>query len=232
MRNRFLYVATLLALGLSAGPAVALPCAGFTDVEDTSSFCPNVEWLKNRAVTLGCSSATLYCPTDPVTRLSMAVFMNRLGKALTPVSLHKEARATNVTIGAGGGAMFCVTGDLPAATSPRTAHFDGKAWGIPGTYGGSWMQGWWRYSTDAGTTWNNVGEWQVTQFSGIAWADYGMVANFSVSAPPLAIAPGSTYRFGLFLQGNSGQYLFSQVVCQTDVTINNSNPATSPFDAD
>ena len=109
MRNRLLYVVTLLALGLSAGPAVALPCVGFTDVEDTSSFCPNVEWLKNRAITLGCTSTTTYCPSDPVTRLSMAVFMNRLGKALTPVVLHKELYlTTNVTVGSPAGASCSV----------------------------------------------------------------------------------------------------------------------------
>ena len=47
----------------------------------TSQFCPNVEWIRNRAVTLGCTSA-LYCPVDSVTRLQMAAFMNRLGTAL------------------------------------------------------------------------------------------------------------------------------------------------------
>src|SRR5438477_9827195 len=42
------------------GATVAAPCAGFTDVADTSGFCPNVEWLKNRQITLGCTSPTLY----------------------------------------------------------------------------------------------------------------------------------------------------------------------------
>lgn len=64
--------------------AAAAPCAGFNDVDDTSSFCPNVTWLKNRAITFGCA-ANLYCPNDPVTRLQMAAFMNRLGDALFPL---------------------------------------------------------------------------------------------------------------------------------------------------
>jgi len=230
MRNRLLYVATLLALGLSAGPAIALPCAGFTDVEDTSSFCPNVEWLKNRAITLGCTSTTTYCPADPVTRLSMAVFMNRLGKALTPVSLHKEALATNITVGTP--AVFCATDDLPAATYPRTARFAGSAFGVPATYGGSWLQGWWKYSTDQGATWDYVGTWQVNQFFGRDWADYGQVVGFPVFAPPMNLAGGSAYRFGLFLNGNGGAYLFQSLICAADVTITNNNPATSPFDAD
>jgi hypothetical protein len=231
MRNRLLYVVTLLALGLSAGPAVALPCVGFTDVEDTSPFCPNVEWLKNRAVTLGCSSATLYCPTDPVTRLSMAVFMNRLGKALTPVTLHKGALMTTPVTITPAGVMQCVTDDLPPATHPRTARFNGMVFGQPTTYGGSWLQGWWKYSTDAGTTWDFVGNFQVTQFWGRDWADYGQVAGFPVLAPPMDLAAGSTYRFGVFVHGMGGTYTFNPLVCEVDVTVNSSNPATSPLDA-
>jgi hypothetical protein len=233
MRNRLLYAVTLLTLGLSAGAATALPCAGFTDVEDTSSFCPNVEWLKNRAVTLGCSSATLYCPTDPVTRLSMAVFMNRLGKALTPVSLHKGfwyATSPGVSVSPTG-AMYCVTDDLPPATFPRTARFIGSVWATPSS-GPSWLAGWWKYSTDAGATWSFVGTPYVTQFFGRDWADYGQVAGFPVLAPAMDVAVGSTYRFGVHVSAMGGPYTFSSFGCEVDVTINSSNPATSPFDAD
>ena len=53
-------------------------------------FCQNVEWIKNRKVTLGCTSTTLYCPNDRVSRLQMAAFMNRLGTALTPLVLRAE----------------------------------------------------------------------------------------------------------------------------------------------
>jgi hypothetical protein len=73
-------------VGGVSSASLAAPCAGFTDVQDTSAFCPNVEWVKNRNITLGCTSPTLYCPNDPVTRLSMAVFMNRLGNALFPLN--------------------------------------------------------------------------------------------------------------------------------------------------
>ena len=231
MRNRPLFIFTLLALGLSAGPAAALPCVGFTDVEDTSSFCPNVEWLKNRAITLGCTSTTTYCPADPVTRLSMAVFMNRLGKALTPVSLHKGSWFTTPVVVSPTGDMFCVTDDLPPATYPRTARFIGSVWATPGG-GPSWLAGWWKYSTDAGASWNFVGTPYVTQFFGRDWADYGQVVGFPVLAPAMDVAVGSTYRFGVHVSAMGGPYSFSSLGCEVDVTINNSNPATSPFDAD
>jgi hypothetical protein len=157
----------------------------------------------------------------------MAVFMNRLGKALTPVTLHQEARTLNVTIGPGA-SRFCETADLPAATYPRTARFSGAVWGIA-SVDPSWLQGWWQYSTDGGANWNFVANWQSIQFSG---ADWGKLTNFAVLAPPLDLAAGSAYRFAVFLNGNGGTYFFNQIVCQGDVTIANSNPATSPFDAD
>ena len=84
---RTLLAATAVAL---APAALALPCAGFTDVDDTSPFCQNVEWIKNRGVTLGCTATTLYCPADAVSRLAMSAFMNRLGVALTPGALRVD----------------------------------------------------------------------------------------------------------------------------------------------
>jgi hypothetical protein len=74
------FAAVLASIAL---PALAAPCAGFTDVDDSSPFCANVAWIKNRGVTLGCA-AGLYCPSDAVSRLSLAAFMNRLGDAVLP----------------------------------------------------------------------------------------------------------------------------------------------------
>ncbi|MCL4760716.1 MAG: tail fiber domain-containing protein [Burkholderiales bacterium] len=65
-------------LTLVATPTQAAPCAGFADIEDTDSFCPSVEWMKNRGITLGLTP-TLYDPHSPLTRLQMAAFMYRLG---------------------------------------------------------------------------------------------------------------------------------------------------------
>ncbi len=92
-------VAAFLVL---AAPAMAQNCAGFTDVVDDGvapgAFCPNVQWVKNRSITLGCTSATLYCPTNNVTRLQMAAFMNRLGTALTPDGSRTVSRTTRADI--------------------------------------------------------------------------------------------------------------------------------------
>ena len=75
--------ALLAVLAFLALPAAAAPCAGFTDVDAGSPFCPNVAWIKSRAITLGCT-ATLYCPSEPVSRLAMAAFLSRLGDVVLP----------------------------------------------------------------------------------------------------------------------------------------------------
>jgi len=78
-----------LLLVIHDATAQPVPCAGFADVDPIdpaiAPFCANVEWIKNRGITLGCNaSGTLYCPSHNVTRLQMAAFMNRLGEALFP----------------------------------------------------------------------------------------------------------------------------------------------------
>ena len=81
--STFAAAALAMALGCGADPAQAQQCSVFTDVFITDSFCPAVQWLRNRNITLGCT-ATAYCPGNSVTRAQMALFMNRLGIALTP----------------------------------------------------------------------------------------------------------------------------------------------------
>ena len=105
-------LALLGAILLVSPAAQGAPCAGFTDVDDTSPFCVNVEWIRNRGITAGCTSSTLYCPTDSVNRLSLAVFLNRLGDSLFPLTCAAgqvmkwdglQWTCANDAIGGGGG---------------------------------------------------------------------------------------------------------------------------------
>jgi hypothetical protein len=63
------------------------PCAPpniFGDVPESSPFCPFIEELSRRGVVGGCQP-NRFCPTDPVTREQVAVFVLRtLDPALTP----------------------------------------------------------------------------------------------------------------------------------------------------
>jgi hypothetical protein len=47
----------------------------FSDVPASSPFCRWIEELARRGITSGCGGGT-YCPTNPVTREQMAVFIS------------------------------------------------------------------------------------------------------------------------------------------------------------
>ena len=224
MRYRSLFLASLLVLGLGAPNAANAQCVGFTDTAD-DVFCPAVEWLKNRSITSGCT-ATEFCPSSPVSRLAMAQFINRLGKAMTPVVLFAEAQHGNLTVAESNGAtVLCVT---PAYTPgfPRTARFAGQFFGHPSGVA-AFLQGRFKYTTNDGGTWQFVGAGSVV---GRGWAGVAEVAGSSVFGAPLALVPGTTYRFGLGVDGMGASASFSAIECQTMVTIDNANPASSPLD--
>jgi hypothetical protein len=70
----------LFAISVSAA-AIAAPCAGFVDVDDSNAtYCSAVTYVKNKGITLGCTDAAHYCPSDYVTRLQMALFLQRAGR--------------------------------------------------------------------------------------------------------------------------------------------------------
>ncbi len=196
-------------------------CSGFTDVDPASAFCANVKWLKNRAVTLGCTSTSEYCPTAGVSRLAMAAFMNRLGTALTIVPRVQEQQ-----IGAldpGTSPVVCVTPELVITGFPRRAYLDGVFRGIAGGdmgvtvdlvrsgNGGGWA-----------TVTTNV---QAGAVRAGRWANIQTLAHSNIS---------TTYatRFGLRITrgGLPGTATFSDSSCNLRVRFDNRNSPTAPFD--
>ena len=100
-------------------------CAGFDDVDAASPFCASVEWMKNRAVSLGCAPFD-YCPSADVSRLGMAAFMDRLGAALGPAVVWTTVQYPQVYP-----AMWLVCpASVPAAAYPRTVYVDAVVSGI------------------------------------------------------------------------------------------------------
>jgi hypothetical protein len=71
-------MAVFLLKSLEGASFTPPPCttATFTDVPCASPFAPWVQELVARAITAGCGGG-LYCPTDPVTRGQMAVFLTK-----------------------------------------------------------------------------------------------------------------------------------------------------------
>ncbi|MDH5286932.1 MAG: hypothetical protein OEX23_09905 [Betaproteobacteria bacterium] len=218
------FVAALAPLG-----ALAQQCVGFGDVLASSPFCPNVEWVKNRGVTLGCGTGANYCPNDPVTRLQMAIFLNRLGTALTPVDLAPAVSGPVAGISPAGNPILCQTADFAnAATSfPRRAVINGAAiLSIPTA--NIDVSARIVYSTDAGTTWtaiNNSDQYQILR-TGLSPADHATLNPFGA----VDINVNQSMRFGIRL----GQFAGSGTItaaCTTLVQIWNRNGASTPFDA-
>ena len=232
-----LWPALLLAAGVALPSAtIAAPCAGFADVDDSSAFCPNVEWVRNRSVTLGCTSTSAYCPNDAVTRLSMAAFLHRFANAMTPDRLGEQ----------GGGGTTAIL-DLDAAslhcrTAPNTAYYVVQqprfAHGVGHFLAGNGPQTSFPYgpadvavqiveSTDRGVSWQPASPIHVGSRDGDS-------ASVSVILTPRDLAVGAELLYALRVSrapgSSTGDLPGSQ--CQLHILLENRNPTSSPFDAD
>lgn len=216
-RARFAMLAALaFAVALPAG---AQSCAGFSDVAAASPFCPNVEWIRNRGVTLGCT-ATTYCPNDPVTRLQMAAFMNRLGTALTPI-VHNVA-AVSAALVLDATPVVCQTTDQAIASFPRRALVDAS---LAGT-GPSGVDIGVRavYSTNGGASWAAVGT--VMPAAYVAPGQWGGVADVGA----LDLEVGQSVRFGVQVaRVGAGSANLADSRCQLRAAVSSRDGATSPY---
>jgi hypothetical protein len=215
--------AAALALGMlvTAPGAIAAPCAGFTDVPDTSGFCDEVEWLKNRGITTGCTSATLYCPNDPVSRIAMAAFMNRLGTALTPKHYRVDTSPGAVDLDTS--PVVCQTTDIPMPDYPRRAfvdlYFGGTAPADVDFAVDLAM------STDLGLTWTNLnantnrGSVLANKWSGVSDIGYA------------DLDAGKTVRFGARTTrgGIAGGVDLTNSHCQMRVLVHSRTGTASPY---
>jgi hypothetical protein len=221
--KKLLLVTSFAAASALAGAALAAPCAEFTDVDDTSSFCVNVAWMKNRAITLGCTSTTLYCPADAVSRLAMAAFMNRLGNTLATTKLFSDANPGPVTIQNGAYGFVCLS-TPHAPTYEQSAIVHGSAWGLvnaPVT----WTADLW-YSIDGGASFaymsNFIPSFNATQA--------GMTSGSAFAT--MALTPGASYIFAILLRESvdapAGTGNFTDVACHLMAEIGNRSTVAAP----
>jgi hypothetical protein len=211
-----------LAVVLACAPAMgAGPCAGFTDVDSASGFCPNVEWLKNRAITLGCTSATLYCPTHSVSRLQMAAFLNRFGTALTPVHLRVDAPLGAVDLDAN--TVICQTTDFTAQDFPRRAFVDLSFTGIATADVN--LAADLAMSTDGGGTWINLNT--VTNRGSVAANQWGGLSDVGYAD----LNVGQMARWGVRMTrgGAAGTTDLSDGRCQLRALVYSRDGTSSPF---
>lgn len=200
-------------------------CYGFADVQPADSFCNAAEWLANRGVTLGCGAGQ-YCPGQNVTRAQMALFMQRLGNALTPT----------IVVGTGSslGGTFSTPSYLchmvhTVGASPQVASLQASVW--------SWnasalkqLDVWFHVSTNQGATWTNAGDFY-TPLAAVPGQVVGVVERARV-----ALQPGRTYRFAVRVLNGAGYMPGSSAAvavtdCEARALIFNRTTDEAPFDA-
>jgi hypothetical protein len=222
MVSRRTGMARWLAAPALAGfaPVAFALCSGFTDVDGASGFCPSIDWLRNRAITVGCTSNTVFCPDSTVTRLQMAAFMNRLGNALTPTIVYQQE--SNTTLDLSSAPTVCITGALDAAAYPRAASFGAVLNMLAGAATGVQLDI--AISIDDGATWVPQGTSQQMSGSGTArWV------NGTTWQGNIPLAPNTAYRFGLRVSGQSGTAALNSWSCQLKGIVASRSGSGAPF---
>ncbi|MFO1311861.1 MAG: Ig domain-containing protein [Burkholderiales bacterium] len=206
---------------------VTAPCGGFTDVTTGDIFCNSSDWLKNRGVTLGCT-ATQYCPTQFVTRAQMALFMQRLGDAISPAIYSDNVIGTGA-LNVDNRPYVCITPAFPAMNYPRVAlvswMFDGYADGALDVrvYSRTSFDNLGSFVTASLTT-NEVAPPRL-RVNERAWSTVS--ANVKVSIPA-----GSSPRFALRMDRTNGALSgnFTDGRCNISVIMTSVNGGALPYD--
>jgi hypothetical protein len=207
---RSLGALTLALIGaVWSSASTAAPCAGFTDLDDTSGFCGDVAWIKNRGVTLGCTSTTLYCPDGNVTRLQMAAFMQRLGAAVLPEFLAREEIALNVDMTAG--IYLCTMGPLPIQYR-RIAHIDATADLIASTAPAS-------FRVEPVVSFDGGASWVFTNAQSTNIHAPAQVGNGAAISRAVQLVPGDNLAVGVFFSRAAGGADLLSVKCHLRATI-------------
>lgn len=212
-------IAGLVAGILLAGSVTVLASHNFTDVPTGASYHNAVEWIVNRNVTAGCAPG-LYCPTDPVTRAQMALFMNRLSLALTPEVMHAHATST--------GALDIDSSPRICQTTDFTPTFPMQVAAI------AWV------SLRAGGPMNAIVSLQRSINSGVSWQDIDAASVAGASAVEewasatdihySQLSPGTPVRFSISLSRHVGGTAdATDGRCALTALLINANPSESPL---
>jgi len=197
-------------------------CKTFNDLAGSDPFCPNVQWLYNRSITLGCDNVN-YCPGLSVIRLQMAAFMNRDGTAMTPVDLPLVAGQIAVPLtGANATTCFSPTASFTAANFPRRARLRGFA-NMFSSSANTTVAVQYAFSTDGGATWGLVPDHSArTRISSAA--DEDRTVNV---VGEMDLTVGQTYLFGLAFSASPPANL--TVYCANQARIHNRNGTVVPY---
>lgn len=198
------------------------PCGDFADVSSTSDFCPSVEWLRNRGVTLGCTTYE-FCPTNPVTRLAMAAFMSRLGRTLSSAQLPTVAESITTTLSAP--QVACISDEHSVDTYPANAYLRGST-SLQHPDASLVVAVEHVYSTDGGNTWVPVAGSHVRQavYAGRVPADEKTIVTHGTRL----LDVGTSVKFAMRFSAPAGTASLG-IYCVQHVRLENRNSATPPY---
>jgi hypothetical protein len=151
----------------------------------------------------------------------MAAFMNRLGTALTPVTLKIEAQPGAIALG--NGTVVCETGDHPIGKFPKRAYLDGVVMArstAKADFGADPV-----VSFDGGATWIDVSS-EPSRATAAAnlWANLRVVGGIDLWTQ-------ETVRFGLRMThgATAGQGGLADSRCVLRALIRNRTVVNAPF---
>jgi hypothetical protein len=198
---------------------VVAACGGFVDVSPGTSHCNSVEWLRNRAIALGCT-ASQYCPGDAVARGAMALFQHRVGLVITPQLGFTQAGTGPIALAPQ--AIVCASDELSSAAYPRS---------VQATYAVSLQTSGALAaavtlvaSRNGGASWDVVtGTRMRIETNGAAWRS----ANGQAAA---LVHAGETLRLALAIEREIGSANVDATRCQIASMLVNRDPSSSPHD--
>lgn len=206
-------------------PAAAQACAGFSDVAQTDPVCPDVEWIRNRNVTLGCAPG-LYCPNAAVPRREMAAFLSRLGQVLQPAVLRSPDAGVAATISLTGAVfsnVVCQTPAFLASGYPRRATMSGFLSGRAVADQA--------VIVDIVASFDNGATWQLTR-DAINAATFPAIGAASVTVTgDIDLDAGETVRFGIAPTATGPQASPTlSAYCGLTVDVHSRTGSTAPRD--
>ena len=231
---------TLIALPV-AGLAIfgsfgahALPCtvAPFSDVAAGNGSCSSVEWLKNRQVTLGCGGS-LYCPDAFVTRVQMALFMQRLADAVAQQPVGGGPPAASLITGPLSLSTLQVTPEnVPCTTFvalagyPRTAIVSAQASLQMGAGGAGDVGLQIVYTTDGNTSNYQSPPGHVNQVVTVSQAAWSHISDATI----IPIPAGQATKIGTAFVSFAGNAEVANARCNVVVEVQSRTGTATPFD--
>jgi hypothetical protein len=217
--------AVLALAGVALCGTLAWASHRFVDVPTSANFHAAVNWVADRGGTLGCAT-NLYCPDDVVTRAQMALFMQRLGVALTPTVL---ASSTSIITGFSSlptEAVHCQTGSHTPDFTQRAIVHSAFNFYTPGGFSYEVEA---VYSTDGGANWAFFGG---QPGRGGKASEVQAHYTSATDVAHRALDPGVTYRFGTRVRIVQGSFVAGNGGCEVMATIVHANPTIVPADVD